>query len=263
VRVTTGDAGVARHFSRAAAQYHRLTEVQERVAARLAELLVPLPAPARILEIGCGTGHFTRLLRRRFPAARLCAVDIAEPMILQARQRLPDPGIEWVVADVRAGLPEGRFDLVAGSSSLHWMTPLERLFPLLRARLVPGGDLVFSVMRDGSLPELREARRLASPRKEPRGHLPSTAEVTGALAGAGFRVLRLEEQSLVSRHPDAAAFLSALRQQGVTGGEFSRGAVPLTRGELQALTTEYERHFPHPEGGIRATYEALHIHARA
>ena len=48
--------------------------------------------------------------------------------------------------------------------------------------------------------------------------------------------------------------LESLRRQGLTGGDYSRGTRPLTRGELSRLAAGYEVRFPHPDGGIRATY---------
>lgn len=260
--MSAGDAGLARRFSRAASDYHRLAGVQRQVAERLIRLVDPLPAPAAILEIGCGTGHFTGLLRRRFPAARLWAIDIAAGMIARAREAVPDPAVTWVVGDARQGLPAADFELIAASSSLHWLTPLDRLFDRLHRQLRPGGRLVFALMREGSLRELQQARRRTAPNKEPRARLVATGEVTRALAGAGFALEILEEQVTVERHRDAAAFLTDLRRQGLTGGDLSRGRAPLTRGEIAALIADYDASFPHPGGGVRATYEVLYVRAR-
>ena len=260
--MSTDDPGLARRFSRAAADYDRLTGVQRLVAERLAGLLDTLPAPAQILEIGCGTGHFTRVLRRQFPAAHIQATDIAVGMIARARAAVPDAAVTWTVADARHDLPRAGFDLIAASSSLHWLTPLEPLFARLHRRLHRGGHLVFALMRDGSLRELQEARRRVAPHKEPRARLVATTEVTRALAGAGFALEVLQEQVSVQRHRDAATFLADLHRQGVTGGDFSRGRAPLTRGEIKALGADYDANFPHPDGGVRSTYEVLHVRAR-
>lgn len=258
-----GDRGLARRFSRAAADYDRLTEVQRRIAARLALRLEPLPHQERILEIGCGTGHFTRLLCRRFPAARFWAIDIAAAMIRRAREALPGRGISWIVSDARQDLPATTFDLIASSSSLHWMLPLDRLFLRLHRHLAPSGHLIFALTCDGSFRELRESRRRVAPRKEPRGRLPARTEVLDDLTAAGFRIELAEEQTIVQRAVDAAAFLNALHRQGVTGGVFSQGNALLTRGEIRALIADYNARFPHPDGGVRATYEILYVQARA
>lgn len=254
--------GISRRFSRAAAHYDRLTDVQRLVAERLDSLLEPPTTPERILEIGCGTGCFTHLVRRRFPTSRLWAIDFAEGMIRRAREAVPDKGITWIVADARQVLPPLTFDLIVSSSSLHWMLPLDRLFNRIRDRLAPGGRLIFSLMCAGSLRELRECRRRVAPHKEPRGHLASKAEVAAALNGAGLGIEKMEEQTIEQRHRDAASLLETIHRQGVTGGVFSPGVFPLTRGEIRSLIADYDTHCPHPGGGVRATYEVLHVHAR-
>jgi malonyl-CoA O-methyltransferase len=73
---------VAQHFSRAAESYERGAGLHRHVAARLVEML-PDPNGSEdlsILEVGCGTGVLTDLIRRRYPRARLCAIDVAEGM---------------------------------------------------------------------------------------------------------------------------------------------------------------------------------------
>ncbi|MBV9448245.1 MAG: methyltransferase domain-containing protein [Streptosporangiaceae bacterium] len=44
--------------------------------------------PAVIADIGCGTGHPTRMLAQRFPHARLLAIDASAPMLRAARAHL-------------------------------------------------------------------------------------------------------------------------------------------------------------------------------
>ena len=81
-------AKMVRDFSRSAPLYDRYANVQFRVAdALLAELR---GARESIFEIGCGTGHYTRLLRERYRTARLKACDISARMVEVAREKLRD-----------------------------------------------------------------------------------------------------------------------------------------------------------------------------
>ena len=72
---------VAKSFSRAAASYDGVAELQRQVGG---ELLAELPslAPMRWLDLGSGTGHFTRALNERYPQAEGMALDLAEGMSL-------------------------------------------------------------------------------------------------------------------------------------------------------------------------------------
>src|SRR5690606_1533092 len=77
---------VAASFSRAADSYDGVAALQREVGAQLLARL-PTLAPARWLDLGCGTGHFTRLLAQRFAAAEGVALDLAEGMLRHARPR--------------------------------------------------------------------------------------------------------------------------------------------------------------------------------
>jgi trans-aconitate 2-methyltransferase len=59
---------------------------------------VPLPSPAVIYDLGCGSGHLTRLIAERWPAASVCGVDNSRDMLAEAAA---EPGrVQWVEADV-------------------------------------------------------------------------------------------------------------------------------------------------------------------
>lgn len=109
-------------------------------------------APAEIgaaLDLGCGTGEFTRALARR--ARRVVGMDLAPGMIEVARERsVRVPNIEYVVADATtAHLPEGSFDCVASVATLHHM-PLRAMLCRLRKTLRPGGVLLILDLDDST-----------------------------------------------------------------------------------------------------------------
>ncbi|MGE8459020.1 MAG: methyltransferase domain-containing protein, partial [Pseudomonas alloputida] len=76
---------VAASFSRAAASYDSVAALQRAVGLSLLELLPAGLQPSHWLDLGSGTGHFSRMLAERFVQASGVAVDIAEGMLLHAR----------------------------------------------------------------------------------------------------------------------------------------------------------------------------------
>ncbi|WP_162597768.1 methyltransferase domain-containing protein, partial [Pseudomonas aeruginosa] len=76
---------VAASFSRAAASYDAVAELQRGVGESLLSALPEGFSPRRWVDLGCGTGYFSRALERRFGAAEGLAVDIAEGTLPQAR----------------------------------------------------------------------------------------------------------------------------------------------------------------------------------
>lgn len=83
---------IARTFASAASDYDAHAVVQRHAAQQLAlraQAQWPrLPAAARMLEIGCGTGNLSTLLLQTYPAAELLATDLAPAMVEACRQRL-------------------------------------------------------------------------------------------------------------------------------------------------------------------------------
>ncbi|MDH4286567.1 MAG: methyltransferase domain-containing protein, partial [Gallionella sp.] len=73
-------------FSRAAADYDAAAVLQREVCSRMLERLdyVKLQ-PARILDVGSGTGWGARQLAQRYPAAQVIELDIAIGMLQNAR----------------------------------------------------------------------------------------------------------------------------------------------------------------------------------
>ncbi len=100
----------------------------------------------RVLDVACGEGHFTRLLRKA-GAAEVVGIDISERMIELAReQETRQPlGIEYRVEDARAVAEHADFDLVVGAWLLVYAQTRAELVQMCRglaSRLRSGGRLV-------------------------------------------------------------------------------------------------------------------------
>ncbi len=138
-------------FSRSAATYDAHAVLQREVADRLlGHLEFTRLRPGRILDIGCGTGYFTGLLRQRFGRAHLVALDIAEPMVGAARGKRKRTffrrGMNGFIAADALALPfsDTSFDLVCSNLTMQWATNPRRMLAEMRRVLAPGGLLLFS-----------------------------------------------------------------------------------------------------------------------
>jgi malonyl-CoA O-methyltransferase len=249
-------------FSAAAPGYSAAVDVQLRAAEGVMSLLGDAPAAKRILDMGCGTGLLTRHLAARYPSAEVHGVDISQAMIARAgNETPPDSRVEWHTRDAASFTDEKPFDLVASSSSLHWMGPLAPLFANTARLLTPRGRLVFSIMLDGTLGEMHTLRRRLAPSKEPSARLPGASEVLAALGAGGFRVEFHREESVRVSYASAHDMLQRLHRQGVTGGPVSRGQAPLTQRDLARLERSYNALFATPEGGVYSTFAILYCKA--
>lgn len=101
-----------------------------------------IPAPCKAaLDVGCGTGTFSRLLAQR--SDRVFAMDLSARMIEIAKERSrPYPNIEFQVADAtKWAFPVGTFDYVASIATLHHL-PIENMLMKMKGALRVGGTLV-------------------------------------------------------------------------------------------------------------------------
>jgi ubiquinone/menaquinone biosynthesis C-methylase UbiE len=105
-------------------------------------LLAQIPERCQnILEIGCGTGQFSRLLAGR--AAKVLAIDLSPQMIRLAQERSNlYPNIDFVKGDVMTyHLPANQFDCIATLTTLHHL-PTEPILRTINKALKPGGLFV-------------------------------------------------------------------------------------------------------------------------
>ena len=87
-----------------------------------AELVQRVPgAPATIVDLGCGPGQLTHILRERWPAARIVGVDSSGEMIDKARRDNNDPGVTYELADASAWMPEEHCELVISNAMFQWV----------------------------------------------------------------------------------------------------------------------------------------------
>jgi len=102
---------------------------------------LPAASEADALEIGCGTGGFSRLLARRY--RRVLALDLSPRMIEIARERSRQfPNIDFQVADVmNYDFSARSFGCIASIATLHHL-PLESILAQLRGLLQPNGSLL-------------------------------------------------------------------------------------------------------------------------
>ncbi len=106
--------------------------------------------PRLVVDLGCGAGNVTRLLRARWPEARIVGVDSSATMLEKARTAVPD--VEWILADVGTWRPASPPEVIYSNATLHWLGGHDTLFPALLASLAPGGTLAVQMPRNHGAP---------------------------------------------------------------------------------------------------------------
>src|SRR5262245_4851679 len=111
---------------------------------------IDLADPGEVYDLGAGAGNVTRLLKERWPRARVTGVENSEEMLAKARAAAPE--IAWQRADLSTWSPPRPADLVYSNAALHWLDDHDRLFPALFGALAPGGVLAVQLPRNFEAP---------------------------------------------------------------------------------------------------------------
>ena len=127
--------------------YLKFADERTRPAADLAARILKA-SPGSILDVGCGPGNSTRVLRERWPGAEITGLDNSPEMIAQARAS--HPGGAWVLGDAAAYDPGRRFDVVFSNAALQWLPDQEQVLPRLLALAEEDGCLAVQVPAEGS-----------------------------------------------------------------------------------------------------------------
>jgi len=171
-----------------AAQYLKFENERTRPARDLLAQVAAVEVAAAV-DLGCGPGNSTELVRARFPEARLAGIDSSPDMIAAARRRLP--AVRFELADIAAWQAAVPVDLVFANAVLQWLPDHAALLPRLLAQLAPGGTLAVQMPDNLDEPLHRAMRRTAA-----------DGPWAGKLAGAG--------EARAARH-DAAWYWRLLR----------------------------------------------------
>lgn len=100
---------------------------------------IGLANPARIIDLGCGPGNSTAMLRARWPHSELTGLDSSPEMIAAASVSYPDG--RWELADAARWVADTPLDLVFSNATLQWIPNHSDLFPHLWKQVAPGGAL--------------------------------------------------------------------------------------------------------------------------
>ncbi len=99
--------------------------------------------PETIIDIGCGPGNSTQILRRRWPNADIVGLDSSQKMIEKAREDYPSQ--KWMVGDAADLDTSQKYDIVFSNATLQWVPEHDVLVPRLFNRVNKNGVMAVQV----------------------------------------------------------------------------------------------------------------------
>lgn len=114
-------------------------------------------SPRTILEIGAGTGIYTELLKNKFPASKIYALDISRAMLAVAEEKINSNNIFFLSADAevldKKFLPH-KYHLITSNLCFQWFSCLDKALKKYRTFLKEQGGIYFSIFGPDTFYEL-------------------------------------------------------------------------------------------------------------
>ena len=248
------------------AQYLKFSDDRTRPAVELLGR-VRLVSPGHIVDLGCGPGNSTELLKQRWPGASILGVDKSPDMLDSARKA--HPGWVWEEADIASWMPEQRFDLIFSNAALHWLPRHEILLPRLMNQLAGGGILAVQMPRNFQAPAHRLIRQTATTGPW-RGILASVEEWNAPLEPAEYYAMLAPHGSALdiweteyAQVMDSAAAIAEW-MKGSALRPFLDRLDETSQGEFLACYTEALRaaYPPQPDGRILFPFKRMFLVAQ-
>jgi SAM-dependent methyltransferase len=155
--------------------------------------------PENVLDVGCGTGVYTRVVLEADAHAHVEGIDLAENVIARARHELDRAGhrsrVDLHVGDVRRWSPEParQFDLVMLLNNVYYFDQVKRaaLYRDMGDLLTERGQLlIVSMLAPGSVAAAHLHFMLTC--QDAPSSLPGRAEIESDLRAAGYRIVANE-----------------------------------------------------------------------
>lgn len=240
---------IRQRFARASASYLQQASMQRAIAECMLEKIETYVAEESrryVLEVGCGTGMFTRMYLRRHTPARLYLNDIC-PEVKDCLSDLTGEGVEFRIGDAeRLDFPSG-LDMLVSCSAVQWFErPLDFLNGCRRF-LKPEGYLAFSTFGAQNVREVASLSAVSlhylSPEELKRGLEPY------------YRLVYVHEEveRLWFRTP--MEVLKHLKETGATGIQ-SGG---WTKGRMEEFCLHYRNRYARADGMVPLTYHPIYL----
>ena len=252
---------VRRSFDRASRTYDTAAAVQGEIRTRMLERLdIVRLQPTAVLDLGAGTGHASRELKRRYPSAQVIALDSSLAMLrASAPQQRFLRRFAPVCGDAhRLPVRSQSFDLVLSNLLLEWCYDPDGVLAEVARVLRPKGLFTFTTLGPDTLKEVRELWRGVDPFTHVHRFI-DMHDFGDALLRAGFAEPVMDTERLTVTYRDLSTLLDEIRGSGARNIAQGRphGLTGRARGALvRSRSEELVRNGP-----LRISVEVIHGHA--
>jgi malonyl-CoA O-methyltransferase len=254
---------VCRHFGKMSKSYDDYAIVQKKMAHMLQKLAKKAGNFTHILEIGCGTGYFTKLLAQMYPQSEIIATDISPAMLIAAKNTLSNfSNVSYELADGENIALSKHFDLIISNAAFQWFHDYHNAFRYFYNALVPGGFLLYSTFGNHTFSELHTSFHAAHQSlkiNEPVSRHGPTFISIDALNEISHTIgfaANYQEEYHKEYFCNVKDFLSSVKKVGANNATHAN-RIFFNRNLMFSMIQYYEQHFREDEQ-IYATYHAIY-----
>ena len=236
-------------FAKAAQTYQDNALAQERISLKMIDLLKKHTdgAFSQIYEFGCGTGIYSRLLKKEFNPAQLILNDLCGEMQHRCIDLTEnDTSVIFSVGDAEKTTLPNRLNLLTSCSTLQWFQSPINYLKRCESSLVENGIIAFSTFGQDNLKEIFSLTQTGL-------KYLTRDELVEELSGT-YHIIYSEEERFSLTFSRPIDILYHLKKTGVNGVTNHR----FTKTTLQHFIDKYES-FKTPDGQYRLTYHPIYI----
>ena len=234
-------------FSKYATKYEKHAHLQSEMGDHLA-LLLPNEIPKRVLEIGCGTGVFTKHLLTH-PLKKMILNDISVEMINFLKSKLILPSCSKIIVGDAENIKFDCVDMITANAVFQWFRSPSKTLRKLRSYISSEGKLIFSTFGPQTLIELRQISSIDSP-----ALLTPFEQWETWLKTAEFTIDSSSKKIHKIYYSNTLELLKNLQQLGTA-------PITMTQsGNLRRIIKEYDKNYA-SSNGVYATWEVYYFSA--
>lgn len=237
-------------FSKSAHTYNNEAEAQQKIALNMIQLLQPYVENGveKVVEIGCGTGIYSRLFVETFNPKNFTINDICQEMNQHCTDILARENYSFIARDAEQWQLPQQIDLLTSCSTFQWFSQLDVFFRKAHTALNSNGLFAFSTFGKENLREISSLTNLSL-------RYATRQELSEMLTQSGFSVIRAEEEKIVLTFDTPKDVLLHLKRTGVNGISPQKW----TKGTLQRFSEQYVTDFSTSGGKVLLTYHPIYF----
>lgn len=242
---------IQQRFSKALSSYNEHAVAQQHIHQRLIQLLQQTGRSSfnRILEIGCGTGGFTRQLSTFCTSQEWIINDLCDECIIKVAACFSNQSWQYLPGDAEQLSFPGTFDMVASASVIQWFTAPHHFINQITSQLNSKGILLLNTFGQKNLHEIKFVTG--------KGLAYLSLEEVRKWISPSLDIIYLQDEEIKLLFPTPLHVLKHLKYTGVTATNTNMW----TRSMLKRFCDEYLDRYS-LNSNVTLTYHPIYLLAR-